>query len=86
MTSNNLFDASILDITSSSDDVIILSDDHPSIEIPSTNNTIRVPAISGFRLTNILRLLVFVEFLVLLIIWLAGRSLCFLLLEPTLIQ
>lgn len=67
MTSNNLVDPPILDVTSRNDDTIILLDDNS----PS-NNIIRIPAISG------LRLFVFIEFLVLLIIWLTGMSLLFL--------
>jgi hypothetical protein len=88
MTSNQLADLPILDLTSSNDDAINLLDDRSSIiglnnENSSTSNTIRIPAISGFRLTNLLRLLVFIEFLVLLIIWLTGIFLLFLSIKPS---
>ncbi len=88
MTSNQLADLPILDVTSSNDDAINLLDDRSSIiglnnENSPTSNTIRIPAISGFRLTNLLRLLVFIEFLVLLIIWLTGIFLLFLSIKPS---
>ena len=36
-------------------------------------DTIRVPSITRYRPTNILRVLFFIEFLTLLIIWLVGK-------------
>jgi hypothetical protein len=70
MISNNFDDVPILDVTMTDDENVSLisgniqdSTDHEAILIPST---------SHFRPTNIVRTLVFVEFLSVLIIWLLG--------------
>jgi hypothetical protein len=40
----------------------------------ANDNTVRVPSISRYRLTNILRILFFIEFLTILIIWFTGMK------------
>lgn len=42
--------------------------------IVPTVDTIQVPSISAYRPTNILRLILFIEFLTILIIWFAGKQ------------
>jgi hypothetical protein len=78
---NNYDDDVILDITSNNedddDDKRPLLSDNPQETTPISTtpnvNIIRVPSISRYRLTNILRVLVFIEFLTMLSIWLAGK-------------
>jgi hypothetical protein len=76
--SNTDDDVPILDVTSNDN-----NDRQPLLD-PTTEQSstilstphvdmILVPSITRYRLTNILRVLLFVEFLTLLIIWLAGR-------------
>jgi hypothetical protein len=79
MASDNYDDAAILDITSIDDESALLLNDNSQItSIDNVNSSIhdiiRVPSISHFRLTNILRGLVFLEFLLLSVIWLTGIS------------
>jgi hypothetical protein len=54
---------------------LLNSNTHPNNSIISTPNvdTILVPSISHYRPTNILRVIFFIEFLTLAIIWLTGR-------------
>ena len=74
----DLDDVAILDVTSNTDD------DKEPLLANSINNilstphvdTVLVPSISRYRLTNILRSMVFLEFLTLLIIWLVGKEHC----------
>ncbi|CAF3643399.1 unnamed protein product [Rotaria sp. Silwood1] len=77
MTSHSFDDAAIIDVTLTEDEnPLVLDDNAQNTSINNSNssihNTILVPSISHFRLTNILRGLVFLEFFLLLIIWLAG--------------
>lgn len=44
-----------------------------SISTTPNVDTVRVPSITPYRPTNILRVLFFIEFLTLLIIWLVGK-------------
>jgi hypothetical protein len=76
---NNFDDVAILDVTPDNDDDQnpLLSDNiktNGSILLAPTVDTILVPSISHYRLTNILRTLLFIEFLTLFIIWLIGSS------------
>lgn len=82
MASNNIDgengDVAILDITADSNDdqTPILSDNvqpNDSTLLTPVADTIRIPSITRFRLTNILRALLVIEFLTILIIWLAGK-------------
>ncbi|CAF1177732.1 unnamed protein product [Adineta steineri] len=74
MTSNNSNDddVPILDVTSDNDQTPLLND-NPILSTPNVD-TILVPSISRYRLTNIIRILLFVEFVTILIIWLVGTS------------
>ena len=71
MTSNNSVDTAILDLRPTEDESPLLLNCETETTLLST---IRVPSISRFRVTNILRAFFFGEFLSLLIIWLAGNS------------
>jgi hypothetical protein len=81
MTSNNSDDVAILDVTpdNNDDQSPLLSDNtqqNGSILTTPNVDTILVPSISRYRLTNILRVILVIEFLTLLIIWFAGTSHC----------
>ncbi|CAF3345962.1 unnamed protein product [Rotaria sp. Silwood1] len=76
-TETNNDDVAILDITSDEKDERspLLSDNtqqNNSILLAPISDTILVPSISRYRLTNILRSILFIEFLTLFIIWLVG--------------
>ena len=72
----DLDDVAILDVTSNTDD------DKEPLLANSINNilstphvdTVLVPSISRYRLTNILRSMVFLEFITLFVIWLVGKK------------
>jgi hypothetical protein len=79
MTAITSDDAPILDLQQADDDSpLLLNCDTGSVDVNnsqiSTLNTIRVPSISRFRVTNVLRGLLFCEFLSLLTIWFTGNS------------
>lgn len=81
-------DAAILDITADNeederplltdgDQHLLLTDDiqqNGSILSTPHVDTILIPSISRYRLTNILRVLLFIEFMTLLIIWFIGNN------------
>ncbi|CAF0729152.1 unnamed protein product [Rotaria sordida] len=80
---NNDDDVAILDITSDDnnnnddEESPLLNDNtqqNNSIVLTPISDTIRVPSISRYRLTNILRTILFIEFLTLLTIWLVGYT------------
>ncbi|CAF1125845.1 unnamed protein product [Rotaria sordida] len=76
MASHSVDDTAIIDITLTEDEnPLLLDDNFQNTNInnsdSSIHNTILIPSISNFRLTNILRGLVFLEFFLLFIIWLA---------------
>lgn len=72
-------DVAILDITTdeNTDDQRPLLSDHNqengTTSTTPTVNIIRVPSISRYRLTNILRFVLFIEFITVIIIWFAGN-------------
>ncbi|CAF3940285.1 unnamed protein product [Rotaria sp. Silwood2] len=78
-TQTNNDDVAILDVTSDNNDdqSPLLSDNtqqNNSILLTPNGDTILVPSISRYRLTNILRIILFIEFLTLLTIWLVGSN------------
>ena len=77
MATDNSDDVAILDVTSDNDDdqSPLLSDttqQNGSILLTPNVDTIRVPSIGHYRLTNILRVVLLIEFLTIIIIWFAG--------------
>ena len=50
-----------------------IQQDNPTVSTPNVD-IVRVPSISRYRLTTILRIIFFIEFLTLLIIWFAGMK------------
>ena len=71
-TDHKFDDVPVIDITPDNDDerTLLLNPDTRSTT-PHVD-TILVPSISRYRLTNILRILYLIEFLTLLIIWFVG--------------
>ncbi|CAF0728813.1 unnamed protein product [Adineta ricciae] len=68
-------DAAILDITADEQPLITNHIDEPNPVLSTPNvDTVLVPSLSRYRLTNILRILLFIEFLSLAIIWFIGYS------------
>jgi hypothetical protein len=83
MASKNSDDAAILDTTPNNDDehtLLLNNNKRKNNSILSTPNvdTIRIPSISTYRPTNILVVLLFIEFLTILILWFAGNQHIFL--------
>lgn len=79
MTAHNSADAPILDLRGSDDESpLLLNCETASVTVNTSEtsvlNTIRVPSIARFRVTNVLRVFLFAEFLSILIIWLTGNS------------
>ena len=72
----DLDDVAILDVTSNTDDdkePLLANAIDNTQSIPHVD-TVFVPSISRYRLTNILRTMVLLEFLSLFIIWLVGKE------------
>jgi hypothetical protein len=83
MTSNKLDDVPINDVTSNGYDEqtpLLHSSTHPNNGILSTPtvDTVLIPSLSHYRPTNILRIIFFIEFLTLLIIWFVGKTFSYL--------
>ena len=83
MTSNNsIISSSTLDVSRTADDAMSVVNNPALVNDVNDENlpadiAIHIPAIWGFHVVNLLRLLVFIEFLALLILWLtSGRCLC----------
>lgn len=81
MTSNDLPISSIPnhDVLETNDDTMNPLDDQPLINVDNHGNSsrhkaIRIPAIFGVRVTNLLRILIFIEFIVLLTLWLTSGT------------
>ena len=75
----DLDDVAILDVTSNTDDdkePLLANSINSNILSTPHVDTVLVPSISRYRLTNILRSMVFLEFLTLFIIWLVGKEHC----------
>lgn len=76
---NRFDDVAILDVTSDADaedqqPLLAELTENKQSTTPATNaDTVRVPSISSYRPTNILRVLFFIEFAALLIIWFIGE-------------
>lgn len=77
MATDKSDDVAILDVTSDNDDdqSPLLSDttqQNGSVLLTPNVDKILVPSIGRYRLTNILRVVLLIEFLTMLTIWLAG--------------
>jgi hypothetical protein len=77
MATDKSDDVAILDVTSDNDDdqSPLLSDttqQNGSVLLTPNVDQILVPSIGRYRLTNILRVVLLIEFLTMLTIWLAG--------------
>lgn len=72
---DNSDDVAILDVTTDEQPLIAnhIGESNSILSTPNVD-TILVPSLSRYRLTNILRSLLFIEFLTLAIIWFIGKN------------